>query len=238
MTGSASHVRQVAQGVYWIELPVGHVYIWDWTQGLTLVDTGVPGSADTILAAIESLGRRPEDVKEVLLTHFHRDHSGSAATLVQRTGASVLAHPADAAIIAHRTPPTPPSLTDLERPLAEQLFGDASALPGPQPAPVIVDREVDDGAITLGGGTIIGVPGHTHGSIALHVPRAGVLFTGDTIASYEASPILGPFNVDRLSAIDALRKLARLEFDVACVGHGQPIAANAGRKLLAMVRSL
>jgi glyoxylase-like metal-dependent hydrolase (beta-lactamase superfamily II) len=114
MSASAREVRQVADGIYWIDLPVGHVYIWDWTEGLTPVDTGLPGSADTILTAIESLGRRPEDVKEVLLTHFHRDHSGSAASLVQRTGASVFAHPADAAIIAHRTRPTPPSLTELE----------------------------------------------------------------------------------------------------------------------------
>jgi glyoxylase-like metal-dependent hydrolase (beta-lactamase superfamily II) len=131
-----------------------------------------------------------------------------------------------------------PVLTELERPLAEQLFGAASTLPGPQPAAVVVDREVDDGAITLGDGVIVGVPGHTHGSLALLVPQLGVLFTGDALAAYEHAPILGPFNVDRLGAIEAMRKLARLEFDVACVGHGQPIVANAGRKLLAMARSL
>lgn len=92
--------------------------------------------------------------------------------------------------------------------------------------------------MTIGNGRIVGVPGHTPGSLALHVPHLGVLFTGDAIAAYVEAPILGPFNVDRLGAIEALRKLARLEFDVACVGHGPPIVANAGRKLLAMARSL
>ena len=68
-------------------------------------------------------------------------------------------------------PPPPPTLTELDRPLAEQHFGDVSTLPGPQPAAVVVDREVDDGAVTLGGGTIIGVPGHTPGSLARPADR-------------------------------------------------------------------
>jgi hypothetical protein len=69
-------------------------------------------------------------------------------------------------------------------------------------------------------------------------PSWGSYLLATAIAVYEHAPILGPFNVDRLEVIEALRKLARLEFDVACVGHGQPIVANAGRKLLAMARSL
>jgi glyoxylase-like metal-dependent hydrolase (beta-lactamase superfamily II) len=230
--------RQLTDGVYALEFPVGNVYLWAWADGLTLVDTGVPGSADAIAAAIESLGHAPHAVREIVLTHFHRDHTGSAAELARRTGARVLAHAADAAVIGGQAPPPRPMLTELERPLAEMLFGDVAQLPGPQPAAVEVDRVVQDGDRTLGGGTIIAVPGHTPGSIAVHVPHVGVIFTGDSVASYDGAPILGPFNIDRLGAIDALRKQARLDFDVACVGHGQPIVGHAGRKLLAMIRSL
>jgi glyoxylase-like metal-dependent hydrolase (beta-lactamase superfamily II) len=70
--------RQLAPGVYLLELGVGQAYLWEWTDGLTLVDTGTPGSAAAILQAIESIGHRPEEVKEIVLTHFHADHTGSA----------------------------------------------------------------------------------------------------------------------------------------------------------------
>jgi glyoxylase-like metal-dependent hydrolase (beta-lactamase superfamily II) len=224
--------------VFFLEFGVGHAYLWDRGDGLTLIDTSVPGSADAILQAITSIGRTPHDLKEIVLTHFHLDHAGSAAELVARTGASVLAHAADAPMMRGLVPPPPPILTALERPLAEALFGDIARLPGPQPPPVEIDREVEDGDTTAGGGTIVGVPGHTPGSIAVFVPRLRVLFTGDTLAASDGAPILGPFNIDRLGAIESVRKQARLDFDIACFGHGKPIVGGASRKVLAMVRSL
>jgi glyoxylase-like metal-dependent hydrolase (beta-lactamase superfamily II) len=229
--------RSVAAGVYVLPLPVSNAYLWDWHDGVTLIDSGLPGSEAVILEALAALGRRPDDVREIVLTHFHRDHPGSAADLAARSGAQVLAHRADAAIIGGHVPPIAPHLTDLERPLADLLFGDVSTLPGPQPAAVTVTREVDDGDTTAGGGQILAIAGHTPGSIALLVPQAGLLFTGDSIASYESAPILGPFNIDRAAAIEAVRKQAILEYDVACVGHGDPILTNASRKVLAMIRS-
>jgi glyoxylase-like metal-dependent hydrolase (beta-lactamase superfamily II) len=229
--------HQLAPGVYRLAGAVSNAYLWQWSEGLTLIDTGVPGSAHAILGAIAAIGAHPEDVTEIVLTHFHADHTGSVAELARRTGASVLAHRADAVIIRGHQPPVPPDLTELERPLAEALFGDLSTLPGPQPPPVDVTREVDDGDATAGGGTIVGVPGHTPGSVALLVPQLGVLFTGDTIASYEGAPILGPFNINRPGAIEAVRKQAGLEFDIACGGHGEPIVGGANRKVLAMIRS-
>jgi len=238
MDARAHEAQLLAPGVFFLEFGVGHAYLWDWGDGLTLVDTSLPGSAEVILAAIASIGRAPHDLTEIVLTHFHADHAGSAAELVARTGASVIAHTADAPVIRGQAPQPPPTLTEFERPLAAALFGDSTKLPGPPAPPVVVDREVQDGDTTAGGGTIVGVPGHTPGSIALFLPRLRVLFTGDTLASGDGAPVLGPFNVDRLSAIESIRKQARLEYDVACFGHGKPIVGAASRKVLAMVRSL
>jgi glyoxylase-like metal-dependent hydrolase (beta-lactamase superfamily II) len=83
----------------------------------------------------------------------------------------------------------------------------------------------------------VSVPGHTPGSMALLVPQLGVLFTGDSMASYEGAPVLGPSNIDRVAAIEAVRKQARLDYDIACVSHGEPIVGGAGRKVLALIRS-
>ena len=78
---------------------------------------------------------------------------------------------------------------------------------------------------------VLSIPGHTPGSIAIHLPRERLLFTGDNIASLGDRPILGPFNVDRDEAIASFRRLAALDVDIACFGHGSPIAADASRSL-------
>lgn len=232
------HPEQLADGVYLVAMQASNVYLWESDGLVTVVDTGVPGSADATLAAVDAIGHRPENVAEIVLTHFHRDHTGSAAELVRRTRARVVAHPADTAIIQGRETPPAPQLTQLERPLAEMLLGDVANLPGPQPEAVRPDRLLEAGEITVGGGRIVAVPGHTSGSIAVLLPERGVLFTGDSIASADSWPILGPFNLNTADAVAAVRKQAQLDFEIACVGHGRPIVGNASRKILAMVRSL
>jgi glyoxylase-like metal-dependent hydrolase (beta-lactamase superfamily II) len=112
----------VVPGVYLLPFEIGQAYLWQWEDGLTVIDTGVTGSAPAILEAIGALGRRPADVQEIVLTHFHHDHCGGAVQLVQATGATVVAHQADAPVIRGERPGAPPILTAAERPLAEAIF--------------------------------------------------------------------------------------------------------------------
>jgi glyoxylase-like metal-dependent hydrolase (beta-lactamase superfamily II) len=101
--------------------------------------------------------------------------------------------------------------------------------------PTVVGRTVEDGAAVQGGGQIVHIPGHTPGSIALHVPALGVLFTGDTLASHEGKLIPGVFNVDREEMMRSIQKLAALDVRVACFGHGAPATHDAGRQIRALV---
>ena len=223
----------IVPGVHMLPFEVGQVYLWDWGTDVTIVDTGIAGSAPAILGAIETLGRRPEDVTEIVLTHFHDDHRGGAPELAALTGATVIAHRADAPFIRGERPGPPPILLDFERPILEAV------LPKVPPArPVEVGREVVDGDATAGGGLLFGVTGHTPGSVALLLPGLRVLFTGDTIASHEGSPMLGVFNADRTEAIRSLRKQAALDVDVACFGHGAPLIGGAQARLRALATSL
>jgi glyoxylase-like metal-dependent hydrolase (beta-lactamase superfamily II) len=220
----------LAPGVYLLPFEIGQVYLWERPDGLTVVDTSIAGSAPAIVEAIRSIERQPEQVTEIVLTHYHDDHRGSAADLAQQTGAPVVAHRAEAPIIQGEQPQTPPILLDFERPIFEAVTPRVPAAPL-----VAVDRTVDDGdTIAGGGGVIVHVPGHTPGSIALHVPALGVLFTGDTIASHEGRLILGVFNVDRAAAIRSLRKQAALDVEVAGFGHGAPVVGGASTRLRAL----
>jgi glyoxylase-like metal-dependent hydrolase (beta-lactamase superfamily II) len=225
--------ERVVTGVHLLRFEIGQVYLWEWDDGLTVIDTGIDGSAEAILHAIGAIGRRPNDVREIVLTHYHQDHRGGAADLARHTGAPVIAHRADAPVIRGDEEEMPPNLTEFERPIAEAV------IPKVPPArPVAVDREVEDGDTTAGGGMIVGVPGHTPGSIALLVPDRRVLFTGDTIAMFEGNPILGVFNIDRDEAMRSVRKQAALEFDVACFGHGDPIVGEANRRIRSLAEGL
>ena len=59
-----------------------------------------------------------------------------------------------------------------------------------------------------------------------------MLFTGDSVArTPDGRVVLGPFNVDRDEAIGSFRKLAQLDVDAACFGHGAPILADASAAL-------
>ncbi|MSQ41216.1 MAG: MBL fold metallo-hydrolase [Dehalococcoidia bacterium] len=81
---------EVLPGVHWIRgVRGGNVFLLEAPQGLTLVDAGLPGSHGKILRFIGSMGRRPEELRAVIITRSHPDHMGSASALRRRTGAQV-----------------------------------------------------------------------------------------------------------------------------------------------------
>jgi glyoxylase-like metal-dependent hydrolase (beta-lactamase superfamily II) len=221
--------KEITTGVY--EVPLHHVNAWLIDgDGLTLVDTGVPGSADTILASIRELGKQPADVRHILVSHAHPDHIGSLAALKRATGAKVYAHPLDAPIIRNGAGFRP--LTPAPGLLVGLLF----RLFIPRPFPTVdgtgVDVEIADGdELPIGGGLkVVHIPGHCRGQVAfLRALNGGLLFAADACATI---PRLGwslgheDFEEGRRS----LAKLSALSFDVACFGHGKAIRTGAAAR--------
>lgn len=68
-------------------------------DGHILIDGGLPESAPMILASIRALGFRIEDVKLILNSHAHFDHSGGIAALQRASGATVAATAWSAAVL-------------------------------------------------------------------------------------------------------------------------------------------
>ncbi len=197
------------------------VYVWRDGDSATLIDTGAPSSGAQIAAAVPGIDR-------VVLTHGHVDHVGSAAELRHTTGARVMAGAGDAAVIRGDGDMPSAVFEDWELPIYERV---SEGLPATAP-PVPVDRELNDGdVLDFGGGAhVLAIPGHTEGSIAVHLPEYGVLFTGDTIANV-GSVMLGTFNQDRARTVASFQRLAALDVETACFGHGEPIRAGAGDSL-------
>lgn len=74
-------VKSIFPGVYMLTLGPVNLYFIEDDHRLALIDTGYENSEDKILAATKELGRQPEDIKHIIVTHCHPDHAGSLAAL-------------------------------------------------------------------------------------------------------------------------------------------------------------
>jgi glyoxylase-like metal-dependent hydrolase (beta-lactamase superfamily II) len=187
-------------------------------------------SADKILEAIQTIGRKNDDLQHILVTHCHPDHAGSLAELKQKTGASAYMHPLDAAItrtgkVASELKPSPGLLNNI---LFRMFIGFDSA----EYDAAEVDHEVvDSDKLPIAGGIrAIHLPGHCAGHLAfLWDNFGGVLFAGDS-ASNMMGLAYSLGYADFGEGKRSLTKLAAFDFEVACFGHGKEIAQGASAK--------
>ncbi|MEV4517126.1 MBL fold metallo-hydrolase [Dactylosporangium sp. NPDC049525] len=222
---SEPHVNELVSANFW------------WLRGNDrdiVVDAGLG-----VVALREAIPGMFERDPMVLLTHAHLDHVGGAAEFGDRA-----AHPAEAALL---TAGVPASLYGAE--LYDKLGIDAAGepvpelmldvLPGPgyDPAtyriePMTLHRMLDDGdRIDLGGRvlTVLHLPGHTPGSIALLEERTGTLYSGDIV--YDGGLIDNLPNSDVTAYRRSMKFLADIDVSVVHPGHGHSFDRTRLRQL-------
>ena len=206
-------VIEVARGVHRISgTRVGNAYLVELDDGLLLVDTGLSGNARRILDAMTQLGIAADDLRTIVLTHWHPDHVGSAAALRRRTRAKIAIHERDAAVLAGRERPAKggQAMAVLDR-----LFGIG---------PIDADLLLRDGD-RIDGLEVIGAPGHTAGSIVLR--RAdGIGFTGDALLGSRHGTIAPPdrrLALDPATAMRSFEAIQSMALTRLLPGHGPPL---------------
>ena len=215
---------EIAPGIFALSgLKMGRSYLVEGEGGVALVDTSTANASERIVASIEQAGHRVEDLHTIVATHYHYDHTGNAATLIERSGAQLCLHADDAPYVDGRLPWR----------AAQSPFHILDKM-GPKPFNLRVDRILHDGDVLpfAGGVQVIHAPGHTPGHIALYSQERRVLFAGDALMNTAGLHLpLSMSSHDMDAARASVRRLAELDFDIALPGHGTPIIGRANEKI-------
>lgn len=226
---------EVAANVHRVEHAYVNVYLVSDDDGRVLiVDTGLPAAWPLIGRALRELGRTPDDVAAVVLTHAHFDHTGNAARMVDRLGVPVWLHPDDAHIAAHPyryAHENVRALYPLRYPAGARIVG-AMVRAGAWKVPGVhgLKPVVPDAVLPVPGSPrVVFSPGHTNGHCALHLPDRDVLITGDALVTLdpytgERGPqiVSGAATADSAEALRSLDVLASTAARTVLPGHGDP----------------
>ena len=182
-------------------------YALETADGLVVVDTGYASDGDLIPDNIRKLGLNPADIKLIINTHWHPDHAGGNARLVEISGATLAVHELDAEVVeagrykgGHKFPSTA---------VTRRLSG---------------GEAIEVGSIAF---EIVHTPGQSAGSIVVTVTVDGpdgacrALFAGDSTGFKNDVKTLERLGYPGVCAdfrrtVEIMRGL---EFDLYCGGH-------------------
>lgn len=236
-------VHQVTDGTYLVHGSHTNWVILKDGDALTLVDTGYPGDREQVLASLTEVGGSPESLAAVLLTHAHNDHLGSAEHLRSVYGTPVYLHAAE---VPHsrreflQQVSVGEVLRNVWRPGVLSWTVHVLRVGGTEQHPVTAPEPFPaEGPLDLPGAPLpVHTPGHTDGHAVFHLPKAGIVISGDALVSGHAtSRVAGPqllpgmFHHEHARALASLDIIEGLDADVLLPGHGPvhhgPVAAAA-----------
>ena len=207
-------------------------------NGLTLVDTLLDQGGALVLEEIKALGRKPQDVKRIILTHAHQSHLGGLAALKAATGARVYSHDWEAEIIEGKKKVQVPPTTTLfpQKPLQIYYLQVAFVLGLRMPPPCQVDENLKDGD-HVGPLTVMHAPGHTPGSLAFYWPEKRALIAGDIVVTWPEIALGWPqITLDNKQNRESVGRLCDMaQAEILCVGHGQPVVRGAAKVMRDLV---
>ena len=232
-------VREVAPGVHLVSHSYVNCYLVEDDDGVTLVDAGLPRVWYPLGLALRLLGRRPSDLRALVLTHAHFDHVGVARRLQDRFGVPVWATAEEQELATHPyryAHENPRATYPLAHPAAVPILlrmamSGALRVRGTRTARVLETGKVLD---VPGRPYVIPTPGHTWGHVALHLPDRDVVLTGDALVTLDPyTGATGPRIVAGAATADSALNLATLEAVAATgartvlPGHGEPWTQGA-----------
>jgi len=208
--------------------------IMDGDEG-ALIDAGFPDD-QSFNTRMEWLRSIPDlNLKYIVITHHHFDHSSGAARLREATGAKIVMHKDEAPLLERAAKEEMPS--DVEVPADRKEWVERTAAWRKESAKAGVDQTVEDGdTLSIGSLTLrlVHSPGHTAGHLSPFLEEGKVLFAGDNVLGIGTTVVPPPPHGDMFDYIASLKKMQSLNAEIMCCGHG-PAVREPNRKLQELI---
>lgn len=217
---------KIADNLYYVGTAGISSFLITTSRGHILIDGAMPSSAKLIEASIAALGFKAKDVKILLNTHAHFDHTGGLAELKRDTGAKMYASLGDRKALETGTYPGSEDISALNF------------------TPVAVDHLVKDGERVRLGGMVLTAhmtPGHSRGCTTWTFPvvvdgvsRQALVYCSTTVALNRlVSKTKGPQYPGIVSDYRAtFAKLKTLKADIFLAPHAEQFDLEAKRAKL------
>ncbi len=219
---------RLAPSLHRIGSDLVNVYLVEDPSGVTIIDAGLPGHWEELEPELTSMGRSLDDVRGVILTHGDTDHIGFAERLRRERGVPVLVHELDATRARGEVKKEISWGKVKVGPLMRFLSYTARR-GGLKITPVSEVATFTDGQVLdlPGAPVVIHIPGHTPGSVAIHVPSVDAVFVGDAMTTGHVltgvvGPQPAPFTLDTEQALASLDRLEAIQATWVLPGHGAP----------------
>lgn len=190
----------VYSGIYLIGNITSNVYVID---GELIIDAGTGENFAEMKKEIEAKFN-PKDLRTLINTHFHYDHTGGNKKFRDWLKLDVMLHKMDKDFV------------ERGETLAEKFHSSARIM--------TIDKTIKEGQLVSTKNfhfQVLHTPGHSPGSICLYDHEHKILFSGDTILNSGVGRTDLPQG-DRTLMLESLKKISNLAVNYLFPGHGPP----------------
>lgn len=236
-------VFRVIDGIWCVRRPAYLTcsYAVRTAAGIVLVDAGMDSTGADVRALVHAMDSSEDEVRAVLLTHWHNDHAAGASAVQRRSGCCVYYHEQEAPWLTRIN-----ARTGLRGWLARRipewgigvlfigLLGEAV------PEAVAATEYVAEGCVLAEEFEVIATPGHTPGHVSFYHRPSRTLFAGDALAVIGGRVrfMARPVTMDQQLARRSMERCLTRDIQCLCPGHREPLVEQAGQRCDEMQRYL
>lgn len=204
------------------------------------VETNTTYAVPKLLKALEEAGRRPEDVRWVIVTHVHLDHAGGASALMKACpNATLLAHPRAARHLIDPSRLVASARQVYGDELFQKMYGDIEPIPAERVRIMEDEETLQWGSRTL---RFLHTRGHANHHFVVHDSATDGIFSGDAFGlrypmlqgrGLFVLPTTSPTDFDPDEAKKSVRRIAENGSRVYLTHYGEITeVAEAASQLL------
>ncbi len=216
------------RGIFWTRVGYSNVVLLKTSETAVLVDTGVKGNLAHIIRFLKHKNTEPAELKLIVLTHTHHDHTGNLHELVKLSGAPVLVHQNEFENLKNGFTPIPKGMGFYTRFISGlgSIVVPRFASPKAFEAQLINENEFGLNPFGMDA-KIISTPGHTNGSQS--VLAGDTLVAGDTFLNLGNGIIFPHFCNDPATLLKTWELLFESGVKTVVPGHGKPFAIEKAK---------